>query len=350
MIRERDIATRTLTFHVAECGKGPLLLLLHGVTANGRGWDAVAERLADRFHVVAVDQRGHGRSDKPPRGYAAEDYAADIAALVDALGDGPAVVVGHSLGARNGVVAGVNHPKSVAGVVAVDYVPFIEPEVLQLLHDRVAGGNRSFASLDAVKDYLRARYPLMPEDAIARRAQYGYRPENGALVPRADPAGMAATCRGFQTEDFATPTRDVRVPVIFVRGKDSKLVTSAAFRRAQALRPDIQAVEVEGADHYVPEEQPEAVARIVAEFCATIGHGGQMQEGIEWSAPVVVQKGAKGKLVIEIPKQALARLGVKAGDVVSYTAFANGGIEVWSIKKSPYSSLADKAKGKGKAK
>ena len=73
-----------------------------------------------------------------------------------------------------------------------------------------------------------------------------------------------------------------------------------------------------------------------------------MQDGIEWSAPVVVQQGAKGKLMIEIPKRALSRLGVKAGDVVSYTAFANGGIEVWSIKKSTYSSLADKAKGKAK--
>ncbi|HEY5609418.1 MAG TPA: alpha/beta hydrolase [Alphaproteobacteria bacterium] len=348
MIRERDIQTRTLRFHVAECGKGPLLLLLHGVTANARGWDKVAERLAEGFHVVAVDQRGHGRSDKPAKGYDGVDYASDIAALVETLGTGPAVVVGHSLGARNGIVAGVKHPKAVAGVVAVDYVPFIEPEVLQQLHDRVVGGNRTFASVHEVKAYLRARYPLMPEDAVERRAHYGYREENGALRPLADPAAMAATCRGFQTEDFATPTRDVRAPVIFVRGKESKLVTRAAFRRAQALRPDIRAVEVDGADHYVPEEQPDAIARITADFCALIGHGGQMQDGIEWSAPVVVQKGAKGKLMIEIPKQALTRLGVKAGDVVSYTAFANGGIEVWSIKKSPYTSLADKAKGKAK--
>jgi hypothetical protein len=188
----------------------------------------------------------------------------------------------------------------------------------------------------------------MPEDAIERRATYGYREDNGVLRALADPAAMAATCRGFQAEDLATPTRDVRVPVIFVRGRESKLVTQAAFRRAQALRPDIHAVEVDGADHYVPEEQPAAIARITADFCALIGHGGQMQDGIEWSVPVVVQKGARGKLTIEIPKQAASRLGVKPGDVVSYTAFANGGIEVWSIKKSPYTSLADKARGKAK--
>ena len=66
-----------------------------------------------------------------------------------------------------------------------------------------------------------------------------------------------------------------------------------------------------------------------------------MEEGIDWSVPVLVQKGEDGKLMIELPPQAIERLAVEEGDVVSYTAFFNGGIEVWSIKKSPYTSLDD---------
>ncbi len=70
-----------------------------------------------------------------------------------------------------------------------------------------------------------------------------------------------------------------------------------------------------------------------------------MDEGIEWSAPVVVEEGEDGRLTVALPKKAAARLGVGKGDVLSFTAFAGGGIEVWSIRKSPYSSLDDGAVG-----
>ena len=65
------------------------------------------------------------------------------------------------------------------------------------------------------------------------------------------------------------------------------------------------------------------------------------EEGIEWSAPVVVERSGDGTLTVKLPPKAVARLGVGEGDVVSFTAFRNGGIEVWSIKKSSYSSLGD---------
>lgn len=67
-----------------------------------------------------------------------------------------------------------------------------------------------------------------------------------------------------------------------------------------------------------------------------------MQEGIDWSVPVIVKKSRKGKLVVEIPGQVQEKLGVGEGDVICYTSFANGGIEFWSVKKSPYTSLEDR--------
>lgn len=65
------------------------------------------------------------------------------------------------------------------------------------------------------------------------------------------------------------------------------------------------------------------------------------EAGIEWSAPVRVARGRGGKLLVELPEKAVQRMAVGEGDVVSFTAFYNGGIEIWSIKKSPYSSLGD---------
>ena len=68
-----------------------------------------------------------------------------------------------------------------------------------------------------------------------------------------------------------------------------------------------------------------------------------MTEGIEWSAPVVVEGAEDGTLKVALPAKVIERLAIAQGDVLSFTAFAGAGIEVWSIKKSPYASLDDDA-------
>ena len=267
--KEHRVATRGITLNVREAGQGPLIVFLHGITANAAVWDPVLALLQDTFHVVAVDQRGHGQSDKPAQGYGAAAYAQDVIDLVDALGGGPAIVVGHSLGARNGVEAAATQASQVAGVVAVDFTPFIEPEVLETLEARVRGGDRSFSSREEIIDYLAGRYPLMPRDALERRATHGYREEGGVLRARADPAAMAATAAGLR-DDFEPAVARVAKPVLLVRGAESKLVSAAAFARTLALRPDLPSLVVPGTDHYVPEEAPAAIADAVRGFAATL--------------------------------------------------------------------------------
>ena len=63
--------------------------------------------------------------------------------------------------------------------------------------------------------------------------------------------------------------------------------------------------------------------------------------GIEWSVPVLARRDADGRLIAEIPDAAAERLELAEGDVICYTAFLDGGIEFWSVKKSPYTSLDD---------
>jgi 2-(acetamidomethylene)succinate hydrolase len=248
-------------------GAGRPVICLHGITANAYVWLPVMERLAADFRVVAIDQRGHGRSDRPAdAAYAARDFAADVVALIAALGGEPAILIGHSLGARNALAAAVAAPRDVAAVVAIDFVPFIGAPVFAQLAERVAGGDRRFATTAAVEDYLRQRYPRLPDDAVERRARYGYRrADDGGLVPLADAAAMAATCTGL-AEDLAGTLAAVAVPTLLMRGAASRLVSPEAFRRARALRPDLAAIEIADADHYVPEEQPAAVVAAAASF------------------------------------------------------------------------------------
>lgn len=225
----------------------------------------MAELLAARFRIVSVDQRGHGRGLQPATGYAAEDYAHDISQMIQEK----TLLIGHSLGARNALVAGARYPEKVAAVVAIDFTPFIEREVFDALDERVNRGDRVFSSLDSVRAYLKDRYPRLPADAVERRARHGFECIDGEWRALALPAAMRQTCAGLR-EDLAPFLKDIRVPVLLLRGADSKLVSRGAWAKTKALRPDLPAQEIAGADHYVPEEQPAAVAAAVIDFWEAI--------------------------------------------------------------------------------
>ena len=97
--RHRFVAANGARFHVAEAGGGPLVILLHGFPQFWWAWRHQLPALAEAgYHAVAMDLRGYGASDKPPRGYDTLTLAADIAGVVRALGERRAVVVGHGWG------------------------------------------------------------------------------------------------------------------------------------------------------------------------------------------------------------------------------------------------------------
>jgi 2-(acetamidomethylene)succinate hydrolase len=157
----------------------------------------------------------------------------------------------------------------VSGVVAVDFTPFIEPEVFDTLEARVKGGDRTFPSREAIADYLSERYSRMPADAIWRRATHGYREVEGQYRPLADSEAMNQTANGLR-EDLEPAVREVRRPVLMVRGADSTLVSEQAFARTLALRPDFAPLVVADTDHYVPEEAPSVISDAVLSFAATL--------------------------------------------------------------------------------
>lgn len=116
----RHIDANGSRFHIAEAGEGPLVLLLHGFPEFWWAWRRQIPALADAgFRVVAVDLRGYGASDKPPRGYDAYTMAADVVGLVRALGERDATVVGHDLGGILGFAAAAFHPQQFRSLVVV---------------------------------------------------------------------------------------------------------------------------------------------------------------------------------------------------------------------------------------
>ena len=261
----RRIDTGRIVLNVREAGTGPLMLFFHGITANSATFAPMMAKLSDRFTTIAVDQRGHGHSDKPESGYEADDYADDIGSLIRTLDKGPAILVGHSLGSRNSVTAAAKYPELVRSVVAIDFTPYIETEVFDTLEARVNGGDQLFKDLETVEAYLAARYPNIPAPAIKIRAESGYQPVEGGLRPLASPAAMAQTATGLRA-DLTPAYREVRKPVLLVRGEISKLVSAEALAKTSRLRPDLPVVVVPGADHYVNEVSPDITLKAITNF------------------------------------------------------------------------------------
>jgi len=97
----------------------PALFLLHGLSSNARVWERAARLLASR-HVVALDQRSHGLSDRPATGYALDEVVADAAHVIRELGLGRPLVAGHSWGAAVALALTAAHPELASGLVNVD--------------------------------------------------------------------------------------------------------------------------------------------------------------------------------------------------------------------------------------
>jgi pimeloyl-ACP methyl ester carboxylesterase len=118
---ERFISANGLTFHLLDWGgRGPWLIFLHGLASQAHMFDLVAPRLTDACRVIAIDQRGHGLSDKPDHGYDWATVTSDLDAILEAQRIDRAVFAGHSWGGNVALQYAVNRPDRVSGLILID--------------------------------------------------------------------------------------------------------------------------------------------------------------------------------------------------------------------------------------
>ena len=288
--RHRLVAAHGARFHVAELGEGPLVLLLHDFPQFWWAWRSQLVALASAgYRAVAMDLRGYGASDKPPRGYDTPTSAADVAALVRALGERDAVVVGHGISGRTAWALPALHPEQVRGVVVVGAAhPSLSHHVLL---DRLAGAQGGGARVTGAA--LARQLPVLPERRLllGDGVEHVLRSRSGPGWPRAQDVERYAEAirvpfvahsaleyhrwiaRSAVRADgrrFAAALRPgVRVPVLQVRGELDPTVSEGALEAGAryALGPH-RAVTIAGAGHYLPEEAPDRLAVTIAGWLA----------------------------------------------------------------------------------
>ena len=107
----------------AEQGSGLPVIFLHGFTDSRRSFEGLFHHLPNSLRAIAISQRGHGSSERPATGYRASDFASDLAAFMDSLGIGHAVLVGHCLGAQVAQRFAIEHPHRALGLVLIGAYP-----------------------------------------------------------------------------------------------------------------------------------------------------------------------------------------------------------------------------------
>ena len=151
--KEKDVTVNGVRLRYLDWGtegRTPLVCL-HSHTAQAHIWDEFAEAVSGQYHVLAVDQRGHGESQWADTGYARDRFVEDLAAFVDALDLKRFVLVGGSMGGWNSLLYTMDHPDRVERIVLVDIAPESSAESLAMREKRPPTP-MEFESLEAAVD------------------------------------------------------------------------------------------------------------------------------------------------------------------------------------------------------
>ena len=280
-VQERRITVSGLTLRVREWpGDGPPVVLAHGLASNSRIWDDVADRLAARFRVVALDQRGHGLSDRPTDGYAFDRVAGDLRGLVDALDLGRATIVGHSWGGNVALVYAATFPELTRALVLVDgglIEPSANPEMTldRILVDLAPPDLTMFTFeelLARVRSGDAASY-WSPTVEATMRTSFEDTPD-GRIRPRLRREDHLAIIRAMWDLRPSELFSKVTSPTVLVPARRSNLTGRAAQRaperqraieRALAMLPDARLRWMEETVHDGPLQRPAELAAAIAE-------------------------------------------------------------------------------------
>jgi esterase len=272
MYTDRTITLRGQRFHYVEWGQAaaPPVVFLHGITGHARTWDDEARRLADRYRVLVLDQRGHGDTDPAPDGdYSDDVLLADLTAFVDALGLRRCTIVALSLGGRVAINFAGTHPDRVERLVIVDIGPEIAPVGRARVGALMAEAPERFESVEDVVTHMRANAPLYTEAMLRHRAQHAVRPlPDGGFTWKYDRALREAIRQGRMRvpADLWAQWRGITCPTLLVRGALSDILSDETAKRMVDELPAARLVVVPGAGHTVPGDQPAAFQSLLDEF------------------------------------------------------------------------------------
>ena len=273
-------ATNETKLHYRDWGgTGRPIVLLHGLASSCHIWDLVAPVLAEDFSVIAVDQRGHGLSDKPDSGYDFASVGRDLLGVIQARNLVRPVIVGHSWGADVALEFAVAYPEIPAGICFVDG-GMIEPSArpgmtLEKAREDMAPPVFAGMTTQALRERFRNRvrpFPLPPEFDQILMSNFEAL-EDGTVRTRLSRENHLRIIDALWEHHPSQLYPNVACPVLMMpaRMANDDSVAERTFRREESvgkalgLLPEVKVVWLEDSIHDVPVQRPELVAGTIRE-------------------------------------------------------------------------------------
>jgi len=264
------------TIAYRDLGQGEPILFVHGLLVDGRLWDGVAERLADRFRCLVPDwpMGSHRIAMKPDADLSPAGQVETIFAFVDALGLERVTVVGNDTGGAVSQMLTAKHPERIERLILTNcdtfehFPPF--PFSLMPPIARLPGGMTALAAPFRIGPVRRATYGLLAKHPIAPELVDAWlAPSQADPGIRRDTAKLVAGVRKQELVAADEELRRFERPIRFAWAPEDRFFKLAHAERLAAIAPDARIEHVADAGTFVPLDQPARVAELVAEFADT---------------------------------------------------------------------------------
>ena len=274
--RSRNIVLRQMRFHFLEWGApdAPAVVLLHGGHQSAHSWDLVSLHLAQRFRVLALDQRGHGDSEwARDVSYTNHEMSLDAEAFIAALGLQRPILMGHSMGGRNAMLLMRHSPSLLRALVIVD----VGPEVSDRGREVIAGFVRNNEEFDDLEHFVRnvQQYdPYRSREHIERTVKYNMlQRADGKFVSKCDAnprrLGVVRGRGRWRTSRWRMRAHSI-CRCCWCAARTSRILTADAAERFRDALPQGTLTTVPNCGHNVHGQNTKGFIEAVSRFLAAL--------------------------------------------------------------------------------
>ncbi len=278
--QDRELVVNGLNLHYQEWGppNAPVILMLHGFGVSGHMFDEFADRLQERYRLIALDQRGHGDSAWSEDGdYSREAFVNDIEAFRLAMGLSRFVLVAHSMGGLNAVSYANKYPETVSALVLVDVGPESAKEGVDNIIRFTRGPDElefeefvemahrfnQRRTIENIRERMRHRLKQMPSGKYTWKFDARFRKQDNGLRVGSE----------LSNDEMWKLYRSLRPPTLLIRGSESDVLTSEVADRCVREMQRARLVVVPGAGHSVPGDNPDGFTAAVQAFLDDVDAG-----------------------------------------------------------------------------
>ena len=257
------------------------LLLLHGFGETSAVWEDTSVELAREYRVIAIDQRGHGGSDRAPdHNYSRASQVEDLEAFVERTGLRTVTLIGHGMGGANALCYAAEHADIVTALVVIEAAPEVLRTGVETMRRLLAAADE-FVTLDDAVEVFQRFYPLATTEQLTRRVRASVAvTDGGGFAWDFDPIFRNPTARPPEPDpgqrrmvNLWDCVERVQCPVMIVRGSETDMLTPEAIQRLHRRIPGSRVSLIEEAGHAVPTDQPAVLGQHIREFLQSIARG-----------------------------------------------------------------------------